>query len=226
MTLAGCAGASPAPRTPAAAAASAVPPWELPASTYPSQRLFRLHYDGPEGEGALRLVLRLAGPDRYRLSAADRLGRPLFTVDAADGAGWLLDHREHVACPLGPGLRLDGLPLEPWSPEALPALLLGRLPVPPARGSRDPAGEELSYRDARGRRWSARLEGGTVAGWTLWEEGEPAVWWRKADGESLLSDRRRGLQMSWREVGAEGLGDGLGEPGVPEGYRVTECGAI
>lgn len=214
--------------TPAASSAgkTAAFPWELPPAAYPSQRLIRLHYDGPEGEGSIRLVLRLAGPERYRLSVADRLGRPLYTVDGAAGAGILLDHRERLACPLAPGLRLDGLPLEPWALEALPALLLGRLPVAPAR-DRPPAPgrEDVSYRDAEGRRWTARLERGEPATWTLWLEGEPAIWWRRQNGESLLSDRRRGLQMSWRDVGVEAMAVVLEEPGVPEGYLVTECGS-
>lgn len=223
MPLAGCAGARHAPGAAAADGVPAALPWELPTGAHPSQRLFRLHYDGPQGEGSLRLVLRLAGPDRYRLTVADRLGRPLYTVDSAGAAGFLLDHREHLACPLAPGLRLDGLPLEPWSLESLPALLLGRLPAVPARRP-DPGGEELAYRDAEGRRWTARLAGGELTTWTLWLEGEPAVWWRRSGGESLLSDRRRGLQMSWRETGAEPLAEELAEPGLPEGYPVTECG--
>lgn len=227
----------PSARPPGAAAA---PPWELPPGAYPSQRLFRLHYDGPEGEGALRLVLRLEAPERYRLTVADRLGRPLYTVDhavdpangpaagaAPAGTGLLVDHRERLYCPLAPDLRLEGLPLDPAPFETLPAVLLGRLPAPPRPGERaDPAGSELSFRDAEDRRWSAELAAGAPVAWTLWLEGEPAVWWRSAGGESHLSDRRRGLQMSWRETGREPLAEPLPPPTPPAGYAPGVCRSV
>lgn len=228
MVLTGCAGARRPPATPAAGAAEALP-WELPAAAYPSQRLYRLHYDGPEGEGALRLVLRLAGPDRYRLTIADRLGRPLYTLDSGDGGGLLLDHRERLACPLDPDLRLPELPLESLPLSSLPAVLLGRVPAAPARGERpEPGAPKVSYRDAQGRRWSAEAggAGGAPVSWILWQAGEPVVWWRRAGGESLLSDRRRGVQMAWRETGAEPLTQPLPRPAAPDGYAPAECGSI
>ncbi|HUP43374.1 MAG TPA: hypothetical protein VM599_09200 [Thermoanaerobaculia bacterium] len=224
MALGACAGA---PRPAAIPPPGAAAPWELPAGSFPSQRLFRLHYDGSEGEGALRLVLRLAGPERYRLTIADRLGRPLYAIDAAAAGGLLVDHREHRFCPLTPDLRLAELPLEPVPLVALPAVLLGRLPAAPRPGERPaPGGAELSFRDAEGRRWSAELSAGAPVAWTLWLEGEPAVWWRSAGAESVLSDRRRGLQMSWREVGSEPLAEPLPPPAPPEGYEPGECGSV
>ena len=173
-------------------------------------------------------MLRLAGPERYRLTIADRLGRPLYTLDAAAGGGLLLDHRERLACPLDPDLRLPELPLESLPLSALPAVLLGRLPAAPAADAPAPAGAEIDYRDARGRRWTAVVEGpgGAPSTWTLWEGGEPVAWWRRAGGESLLSDRRRGVQMAWRETGAEPLTQPLPPPAAPDGYAPAECGSI
>ena len=228
VALGACTGHRPAATPPGAAAA---PPWELPPGAYPSQRLFRLHYDGSEGEGALRLVLRLAEPGRYRLTVADRLGRPLYTLDhapgAAAGAGILVDHRERRFCPLTPDLRLEELPLGPAAIGSLPAVLLGRLPAPPRPGERaNAAAAELSYVDAEGRRWSAQLEAGAPRSWTLWLEGEPAVWWRRSGADSMLSDRRRGVQMSWREVGREPLAQALPAPAPPEGYAPGVCRSV
>ncbi len=178
-------------------------------------------------------MLRLADAGRYRLTIADRLGRPLYTVDAGAGGGFLLDHREQRVCPLSPDVRLEELPIDPLPLSALPAVLLGRLPAAP-HGARPAArGTELAYRDAAGRRWTATLGpaaasgggGGAPLRWTLWDGGEPAVWWRLLDDRSMLSDRRRGLQMTWREVGREPLAAVLGAPAAPDDYAPGVCGA-
>lgn len=232
--LVACAGA-PGPRPSGPPPGPRTPPWELPPEAHPSQRLFRFHYEGPDGEGTLRLVLRLESPERYRLTVADRLGRPAVTLDAGPHGGYLLDHRESLACRLAPEVRMEELPLEPLSLGAVPAVLLGRLPAAPRPGaSADGSARRLSFRDAAGRRWTAELAGragdagaGTDAGeplsWTLWREGEPILWWRRADGEGLLSNRSRGVQMRWREVGREPLAAPLPPPEVPPGYSPGSC---
>lgn len=231
--LAGCAGGPgrPAPATvPLEPAPDAA--WVLPASTFPTQRLFRLHYDSAtEGDGALRLVLRLEDPERYRLTIADRLGRPLYTIDAGAGGGLLADHRERLVCPLEPDVRLEELPLDPLPLASLPGVLLGRVPAAPAGAVQEeveaePGGElrALSYADGEGRRWRVETVRGWPVAWSLWEDGEPRVWWRRSGDEARLADRERGLQMSWREVGREPLTDPLGPPVVPSGYEPGVCG--
>ncbi len=219
--LLGCAGARP----PAAVPGAAVAPWSLPPAAYGTQRLFRLHYQGPEGEGTLRLILRLQTPERYRLVIADRLGRSLFTLDAAASGGLLLDHRENRACPLDAGVELEGLPVEPLPPEALPALLLGRIPASPARGRPTPSVRgNLAFRDAAGRRWTAEVgDHGEVRRWTLWRKDRPVLWWRRDGTEAFLSDRERGAQATWREVGREPLAQPLPAPSVPEGFEPGVC---
>jgi hypothetical protein len=178
-------------------------------------------------------VLRLADAGRYRLTIADRLGRPLSTVDAEPAGGLHLDHREQLFCSLSPDVRLEELPIDPLPLRSLPGVLLGRLPEAPRRSSAPAADErELSYEDAAGRRWTATFtEPGTDAGshaglesWTLWLDGEPAVWWRRLDDRSMLSDRRRGLRMTWREVGKEPLAAALGPAEAPADYRPGVCG--
>ena len=229
-----CTGA-PGPRAPGPEA-PAVAPWALPPGTYPTQSLFRFQYDGPEGEGTLRLVLRLEAPERYRLTVADRLGRPAVTVDAGPAGGYLLDHRESLACRLDAEVRIDEIPLDPLPLAAVPAVLLGRLPAAPREGAGAGAGaRRLSFHDTAGRRWTAELAGragGTSPGpdlagepvsWTLWRGGEPVLWWRRTDGEMLLSNRDRGVQMRWREVGREALPERLPPPEIPPGYAPGTC---
>lgn len=231
-TLAGCAGGPgrPAPAT-VPSAAAAEPAWVVPASALATQRLYRLHYDSAEGEGALRVVLRLESRERYRLTVADRLGRPLYTIEADAAGGLLADHRERLVCPLAPDVHLAELPLDPLPLVSLPALLLGRVPATPAdRSSAAPAvgpggGGSIAYRDAEGRRWTAELVRGWPVAWTLWSGDEPQAWWRRNGEEAVFSDRDRGLQMSWRETGVEPLSQPLGPPAPPPGYAPGVCGS-
>lgn len=177
------------------------------------------------------MVLRLEAPERYRLTVADRLGRPLYTIEAAADGGLLVDHRERLVCPLEPDVRLEELPLDPLPLASLPAVLLGRVPAAPAgpvsnvvaEGPRE--GRALAYRDAQGRRWTAELVRGWPVAWTLWSGAEPRAWWRRNGDEAVFSDRDRGLQMSWRETGVEPLAEPLGPPAAPVGYAPGTCGS-
>lgn len=234
VSLAGCAGTLPAPApAPAGSGTPSSAPWNLPAADLATQRLFRVTYDGPDGEGSFRLTLRLAGAARYRAQASDPLGRPLWSLDVDGDAGLWLDHRERSACTLAGRFDLAAARLAPFPLSSLPALLLGRVPAAPAGAVERGAGRaELGYRDAAGRRWSVRLDAaGQPASWTLWRDGEPAVWWRAAAAggrrEATLSDRRRGTQLRWRQVVREALGDGgLTAAAVPEGYATVDCAAL
>lgn len=229
--LTGCAGVTPAPVVPSPA--TDVAPWAIPAADLATQRLFRVSYDGPEGDGSFKLTLRLVSAERYRALASDPLGRSLWTLDVRGDEGLWLDHRERVACRLEGRFDLAAARLAPFPLSSLPALLLGRVPAAPAgaveRRDGDGGGAELDYRDAGRRRWTVRVGGaGTPVSWTLWRGGEPAVWWRGGtDAGSTLSDRRRGTQLRWRQVVREPLADdgGPGAAAVPEGYVTVDCGA-
>src|SRR5690349_23154179 len=81
--LTGCAG-GPAPRPLPAPSTS---PWQIPQAAYGSQRLYRVSYSGPEGEGSFKVTLRLASPARYQIQAVDPVGRSLWSLDVANDAG-------------------------------------------------------------------------------------------------------------------------------------------
>lgn len=229
LLIAGCAtvgGRRPEP----APAGEIGRPWELPPRALGTQRLFRVSYDGPDGDGSFRLTLRLAAPDRYQVVAVDPLGRSLWTLDSAAEEGLWLDHRARAACRLSGSFDVVASRLTPFPLAALPALLLGRLPEPPAGEPPADAEERLDYRDASGRRWTATLDAGRVRSWSFAEPGDPtpSVFWSRAEsGEAYLSDRIRGVQLRWRETVAEPMaGAGLEPLAVPASFVEVDCDAL
>ena len=225
-----------------ATATAAISPWQVPAAAYGSQILYRVGVAGPEGEGSLKLTLRLASPERYQAQAVDPLGRAVWGLDVEGDRGLWLDHRGHRYCHLSGALDLAFLPLGPLSLSALPPLLLGRLPVPPAdpaivsRGSSPggggggggagAGGDTVAYHDAAGRGWSAALRGGQVVSWGLWQDTTPApiLSWASSGSWSVLSDRRKGVEVRWQEAVREPLRALV--PMTPRSdYRQSTCAA-
>lgn len=225
--LAGACAAGPAPRAAPAGSAPSEPvePWEIPETALGTQRLFRVSYSGPEGEGSFRLTLRLVSPERYQVQAVDPLGRALWSLDVVGGHGIWLNHRSRSFCRFQGSFDIQGAPLGPFPLPALPSLLLGRVPADPAGPLRSRAeGREVTFPDRQGRSWTVALgEGGEIRTWTLAEGGAPTVWWLRRDDDSILSDRERGIQVRWRQVLREPL---EGEPPPlepPAGFRETLC---
>lgn len=218
--LSGCASPRPAaPRSgPAGSTGGEVQPWQIPAEAFGRQLLYRVHYSGPEGEGSLRLTLRLAGPERYQINVADALGRAVWNLDVEGNRGLWLDHRGSTFCGFKSRTDFLGLPLTPFPLLSLPALLLGRLPSEP-EGQPEQDGDSITFHDSRDRRWTAEVRGGRPESWTLWEGSTPAVWWSQRDSWMSLSDRQRKVQIRWREVLQEELRDPLQVLRAPEGYR-------
>lgn len=99
-----------------------------------------------------------------------------------------------------------------------------------ADGDADAGGarRRLAFADAGGRRWSATLDGETPLSWALTEPGDaaPTVWWRRHAGEQLLSDRRRNVQLRWRESVVEPLAGGLEDVAVPPAFALVPCTAL
>ena len=200
-------------------------PWEIPETAYPTQRLYRVRYDGPDGRIGFKLTLYLENAQVFRMRAADSLGRKVWdlAVDETDRALWL-DHRNKLYCEARGAGHLALVPLANLPLASLPKLLLGRLPSEPASGLlRSPTA--FQYLDARGQQWSgAFLEDGSLSFWTLYEESEAVSWWRRENGESVFVDLRGSLQLHWRELVREPLASKPKAVQVPERYREAACG--
>lgn len=200
----------------------ALEPWQVPESELGTQRLFRAHYQGPDGGGGFRLTLRLVALDRWQ-AQANALGRKLWSLEADGEAGLWLDHRKDVFCRLEGRLELAGSVLAPLPFRAFPALLLGRVPEPPHDSGVAHRGGEWVFGGADGRRWRARIEDGRLVRWTLGQGRRTVAWWELRDGEAVLSDRDRKLRLRWRPVVREPLAGPLEPLAPPPGYRAVAC---
>ncbi len=201
---------------------TAVEPWRLPPDAYPSQRLYRVDYNGPEGDAGFKLTLYLEAEEKYVMSASD-LGRKLWSlsVDGQGEAVWL-DHRRKEYCRASGASQLRFLPLADLPLVALPKLLLGRLPAEPAAGLA--RGERaVSFLDARGFRWNGQLEDGQLAWWSLLDAGEAVVWWRREERGGVFTDRPGRREVRWREVVSERLSSPLGELEIPARFEPGTC---
>ncbi len=200
-------------------------PWQIPAGAYPTQRLYRVKYAGPEGRAGFKLTLYLGTAEGYRMAAADSLGRKLWSLEVAEsGRALWLDHRRKEYCESRGAERLLLVPLANLPLAALPRLLLGRMPAEPVanlvRGV-----EHVSYLDARGQAWSGVFRDGELAWWRLEEAGEAVAWWRR-DGEAggHFADPRGGLELRWQEVVAEALREVPAGLAIPAKFREGACG--
>jgi hypothetical protein len=183
-----------------------------------TQSLFRVQYQGLEGSGALRLVLRIGSPERYSIETKDRFGRGLWRIEGAPGAHRLVDDRRKVYCISEEGIRIPEIALEALPLGDLPAILFDRLP-----GGLEPAAGAGEYRDRQGRRWTVTLADDEPTAWTFWEAGEPRIWWlREAAGEARLS-HRAGTQLRWKRVAVEPLPGELDPVVVEESYEQIPC---
>ena len=167
------------------------------------------------------MILRLAGPQRYQLTAADALGRALWAADYQRGEFLFIDFRRRLACRSRKGFPVPEVALQSLPVAELPAVLLGRLPgrlvATSDRGTSD------DFTDFEGHRWTVEgARDGTVASWTLWLEGRPVLWFRQLEEESVLS-HRQGSQFRWRQTVAEPMNAVLEPVSSPAGVRFVEC---
>jgi hypothetical protein len=189
----------------------------LQAEDFGTQRLFRLSYGGPEGQVSLRLTLRLLAADRYRLDAADPVGRLVWVMVAEGQGGVWVDHRAGLYCRFTGTEAPEFLTRTPFSLVSLPALLLGRLPVEPVPPLRNRE-QGFEFEGSAGRRWVVGLgPDGRLASWSLSEGAEPRAWWSQRGSEALLSERR-GAQLRWRQTLVEPFAGPLPEAVIPAGY--------
>lgn len=205
------------------AAARASDPWKLPSTAYPTQRLYRVRYEGPEGRLGFKLTLYLEGEERFRMRAADGLGRRIWEldVDENDKALWL-DHRNKMYCTLAAASDVAVVPLARLPLASLPKLLLGHLPSTPASDLRLTKAS-VYYRDGLGQLWNGGLSDGRLEWWTLVDQGEATTWWRREGEESVFVDLRGEQQVRWREIVREPLATGPAPLTIPEKYEDADC---
>ncbi len=165
-------------------------------------------------------MLRLAAADRFQLAASDPFGRALWSFRLAEGEVLIVDHREKTFCATRESPRIPEVILATLPPAVLPRVLLGELPVELPAGAA--GGEALDFTDAGGSRWTATLDGGEVASWTLWENAAPTLWWSRQPRGGILS-HRDGAQFRWRLTVAEPLADPEPALEVPTDYLPVEC---
>lgn len=178
--------------------------WGLPGEELATQRIVKLHYQGPDGDATLNLVMRLERQDRFSLQGNDQLGRSWFRLAVEGSRALFLDLRGKTFCRFEESIEIAAVPLGPLPFDQLPALLLGRLPVEPVERVRRDA-DSWHFLDALGREWTAEAPEGRLERWTLWRQGEPEVWWQRGDPLSYLSARSEGLQLRWRTPAGQAL---------------------
>lgn len=211
-------------------------PWEIPEVEWRTQRIVRMRYEGPEGSGTLRLVLRFEDPESFHVSASDRLGRRWWDLNVREGSALVLWVRERTFCRYAGDLEIPALSLGPVPARAVAALLMRRLPAPPADArvweetavpGRPDRGVEIDFADGRGRRWTTEA---TTAGpnrWTLWRgDRVRASWSGDVEGMAQLVESDTGLELRWTQPRpATELAAPLPAPAIPSGYRPGVCGA-
>ena len=184
----------------------------------PARTLYRVRYEGPEGAGRLRLVLRQVAADRFQLQASDTFGRAVWSLDFDGEEVLLVNHRERSACVSGSELRVPELALRSLPLPAVARVLASRTPLPTPAG----AGES-DWTDDSGQRWTARREDDLLAAWTLWQAGEPQLWWSRQPRGGVLS-HRDGSQFRWRQAAREKLlPSSYQRIAAPPDYRFGEC---
>lgn len=193
----------------------------VPEDALGTQRILRLNYQDSDQDASLKLVLRLETARRFSIQGSDQFNRGWFRIAVEGEQAVVLDLRDKGYCVYRGEIELEQVPLGPLPFAALPALLLGRLPMIPRTAEVDEDGDWLVH-DLAGRRWSARLEEGELRSWTLWDGVQPEVYWQRAGKMSLLSSRSRQLQMRWRTGKVEALSSPLGPFEPPKGF-VEAC---
>lgn len=201
--------------------------WQVPPGAYPSQRLYRIRYEGPDEQRAsFKLTLYLVGERQYRMLAADGLGRKLWTLDLdATGHATWLDHRNKELCHLGPADRLGFLPIARLPLVALPRLLLGRMPSEPA-ANLEKYDTHLTFLDRQGLRWNGSFAADELQWWTQLEGEESIAWWRREDdGGGTYAHRSSKQELRWKEVVRETLVGPLEPLEIPSRFSESICTA-
>ena len=198
---------------------------KLDSSDFPTQRVFTMKLDAPEGAGTLRLLLLLESPSRFRLQAHDRiLNRRVWGLDVEAERGVALDHRAKTYCEIhGDHVEIRALPLGPLPWSNVPRLLLGQLPLEPASSPEWAASPDTSqqanFLDAWGRRVDATFENTMLSQWRVTRDAQARVFYQVDGADRVLSAPEEQLQLRWRERRLEPLSQALGPLELPARYE-------
>lgn len=190
------------------------------------QWLLRAEVSGEEGSASLRLLLRRFGSQRFLLTAADALGQARWEVRRDGGEAIWLDPQAKLFCRLDSRLPLQArLAMPSIAVADFPELLTGEWP-PADRVAPEPSA--LSAERPFTAEANVAGRAGAWRSWTLWQAGEPVAWFKRADGDSLLSVRRPSVQMRWRvtaasDLPAEEAGTASWPGALPAGSREMSC---
>jgi len=174
------------------------------------QWLLRAEVSSAEGVGSLRLVLRRYDSTRFALQASDALGQVRWEIRSdRDAAVWIEPQGQRY-CRLNARLALrtpqwvSNIPVSD-----IAGLLTGDWP--PIDASAPPPAPQLSlpFSDAALRHFTGERAGKEWTNWTLWESGEPLIWFKRIGVESLLSVRQPAVQIRWRVTARGNLGESV-----------------
>ncbi len=182
----------------------------------------------------LRLVLRLARPDRFHVAASDRLGRRWWELHVEEDEALVFWVRERTYCRYGRAIEVPALSLGPVPASAVAALLLMRLPAPPVAGAgiwgeaqKIATGRviELDFADRWERRWTATATAAGPLSWNLWRGSERRAWWTlRADGVARLVEPGAERELTWRASSRSSPTSGrLPRPEIPDGFEPGDC---
>lgn len=224
LLCSGCASGSLSRLISGSASSGTAEMWQIPPEAYPSQRLYRIRYQAPDGKKAgFKLTLYLLGEAQYRMLAADSLGRKLWSLDLdQEGDATWLDHRNKEFCHLGAADRLGFLPIARLPLVSFPRLLLGRIPTEPF-ANLEQYTTHLTFLDEQGQRWNGSFEGDELQWWSQQEGEESIAWWRREEQGGTYAHRSSKQELKWTEVVRERLTSPLDDLEIPTRFREGIC---
>ena len=194
-------------------------PWIVPPQEHGTQRLFQARLESTQGSGRFRLLLRLRDPQRYQIRATHPLfNRRLWSLDVEGDHAVLVDHHQHTVCRYQDEAEIGAIPMGPFPFESLPALLLGYLPLAPAKDLERPTSGLIAFDDELGRRWTAVLDGGIVRRWEVAGDEIGNVSWERREDWDVLQAPQEELDVRFRETLREELAGGIDELQIPADY--------
>lgn len=166
--------------------------------------LFRGRIRAGDEAATVKLTLLQWRAERFDLRAADALGRGVWAIEVDGEVGVWSDLRESRSCRFATaaGVRVGEIEL-PLASRALPAVLLGRLPIALSEDQRVRVGTEITTEvvDPDGGRWLVRwMADGAVRSWTRSDAAGLRLAWEREGRGARLRSLDPEVEIDWREV--------------------------